>query len=416
MAGPKLVEEEEEGGGAFLTSVSLDEPALDYTTETQCATGPEPSEDGTDKDEVLVFLEAQAKRRRELQGYVASVRDQGGASGAVAVPSDFADRVATMVRTSVGKKRDFLKELRGLGERHLADQGEKEWEKDAKISSGLDKIKRLDDQLNKVEGKLKILSGELSATLSASSGGSSGGEKNLAPEGSAALQRHKSNFLKDAKLKRVLGPVKDRDDLQEHEKRNAEMASLGTQAGRWFTLSEEEAAMVAEVLARDDDAFEGEGDPYREALRWMGEGEEGEGEAQSEGRLAEIDRKLEELSQRGGAARCPVGLAGVARPGALLTRLGDLDRVDLRPGGEGGSRTAPPGEGPRRQDCRPEAERAGAGAQERDRGFAETILRHGRGLEGGSGGVNFTPVIEFFWSCQSSFFTNVLRSLLRTHT
>ena len=83
MAGPKLVEEEEEGGGAFLTSVSLDEPALDYTTETQCATGPEPSEDGTDKDEVLVFLEAQAKRRRELQGYVASVRDQGGASGAV---------------------------------------------------------------------------------------------------------------------------------------------------------------------------------------------------------------------------------------------------------------------------------------------------------------------------------------------
>ena len=36
------------------------------------------------------------------------------------------------------------------------------------------------------------------------------------------------------------------------------MASLGTQAGRWFTLSEEEAAMVAEVLARDDDAFEGE--------------------------------------------------------------------------------------------------------------------------------------------------------------
>ena len=256
-----------------MTSVSLDEPALDYTTETQCATGPEPSEDGTDKDEVLVFLEAQAKRRRELQGYVASVRDQGGASGAVAVPSDFAERVATMVRTSVGKKRDFLKELRGLGERHLADQGEKEWEKDAKISSGLDKIKRLDDQLNKVEGKLKILSGELSATLSASSGGSSGGEKNLAPEGSAALQRHKSNFLKDAKLKRVLGPVKDRDDLQEHEKRNAEMASLGTQAGRWFTLSEEEAAMVAEVLARDDDAFEGEGDPYREALRWMGEGE-----------------------------------------------------------------------------------------------------------------------------------------------
>ena len=120
------MEEEEEGGGAFLTSVSLDEPALDYTTETQCATGPEPSEDGTDKDEVLVFLEAQAKRRRELQGYVASVRDQGGASGAVAVPSDFADRVATMVRTSVGKKRDFLKELRGLGERHLADQGEKE--------------------------------------------------------------------------------------------------------------------------------------------------------------------------------------------------------------------------------------------------------------------------------------------------
>lgn len=313
MAGPKLVEEEEEGGGAFLTSVSLDEPALDYTTETQCATGPEPSEDGTDKDEVLVFLEAQAKRRRELQGYVASVRDQGGASGAVAVPSDFADRVATMVRTSVGKKRDFLKELRGLGERHLADQGEKEWEKDAKISSGLDKIKRLDDQLNKVEGKLKILSGELSATLSASSGGSSGGEKNLAPEGSAALQRHKSNFLKDAKLKRVLGPVKDRDDLQEHEKRNAEMASLGTQAGRWFTLSEEEAAMVAEVLARDDDAFEGEGDPYREALRWMGEGEEGEGEAQSEGRLAEIDRKLEELSQRGGLPAVPsASLASLA--------------------------------------------------------------------------------------------------------
>ena len=74
------MEEEEEGGGAFLTSVSLDEPALDY----ESATGPEPSQDGTkDKDEVTVFLEAQAKRRRELQGYVASVRDQGGASGAV---------------------------------------------------------------------------------------------------------------------------------------------------------------------------------------------------------------------------------------------------------------------------------------------------------------------------------------------
>ena len=280
-------DDDDVGGGSFLTSLSLEEPALDF-------------QDGDERrDEVDAFLSHQAKRREELAGYVTKVTttksgDAVAEEPLVRFPGNFGETVASMVRKSVSKKRDFLKDLRELSERQIVS-ADKPWETDAKITSGLDKIKKLDDKLKGVEEKLKILAGELSTTKSSSSSGS--------PNKSSVVSKRKAAFMKDAKLRRVLGPVSGQPGeagpaLEGALKRNAELAHLGTSAGRWFTLSEEDEKLVAEVLGRDD---EDEEDPYESVLGAFDENEGADldgGESQASfksERLTEIDRMLEEM-------------------------------------------------------------------------------------------------------------------------
>ncbi|UPR04759.1 hypothetical protein HOP50_18g81040 [Chloropicon primus] len=273
-------------------------------------------------------MEEQRKRREELAGYVNKVQEDARSllgnhdRGEAGREESLVQTIASMVKTNVKNKRNFLKDLQEYSSRKagLAEEGEKPWEADEKINTGLDKIKKLDDKLKGVEDKLKILSAELSASGSGSAGEGSS-------EGTAAVAKHKSNFMKARQLKRVLGPVSERTDLTAHEKRNAAAVALGTDAGRWFTLSEEDEKLVEEVLSRDDDDFENEEDPYQDVFLGtdlLGPEEDQEGGATSSpspslsgaaGRMAEIDRKLEEYSQCGSVPPTPkMSLSSLSLP------------------------------------------------------------------------------------------------------
>ncbi len=141
--------------------------------------------------------------------------------------------------------------------------------------------------------------------------------------------------MKDARLQRVLS--KDLDHLSEHMKRNA---SLGP-SSRYFSLTEEDAALVAAVMAKSE-AAEEEEDPYSGVLGLLDafeddEASEGEGSPaksvmslSEEGsavsrRLEEIDRKLDEYSLAGSVPSTPRALlsaqASAASSAGLLPRL-----------------------------------------------------------------------------------------------
>ena len=341
-------DEDEEVSGAFLTSLSLQEPELDLDPVVLGA----PEGEGDEEDEVAQFLSSQGRRRRELEGYVSQVQSRPH----VSFPTDFLDTVQTLVATNVAKKTDFLRDLQKLSSRLTKDHGsgvlgqdkdkdgDRPWETDAKIDAGLDKIKKLDEKLNSVEAKLKILAEEMSlqdassksnkgsrrSKTKSSSSENEGIEKGGKDEGgptNSTVARHKRRFLEDTKLQRVLRG----EGLSGHMKRNAELL----EGSRFFTLTEEDAKLVEEVMARSEDTMDEE-DPYSAVLmpfaneeeeeqdgngngnaNGNGNGGEGEGKLSSEDsslssmsslsskRMLEIDSKLEEYSQAGSMPPTP---------------------------------------------------------------------------------------------------------------
>ena len=335
-----------EMAGAFLTSVSLEEPVLDHDLsaheiDDEHDPSVAPEDAGADLGDALRdMLSDQEARRRELEAYVARIQAQTDATDAslgsllVPFPDDFLARVQNLVRSSIDEKHVFLADLKNLAESGDGAEGSSAGvsnvEGDPRVVKGLARIRELDEELRRVQRKARLLArGEDGPTPSASSAPSPSPSDLSGSASSLRLGDEKAAFLRREKLKRVLAG----EGLTAHMQRNA---TLGPGA-RFYTLTEEEDALVSEVMGRSE-AQEDENDPYAAILDPLGlgwdpasagaspqRGERKEGtlaEAEVDvgdaapiehavraARLAEIDRRLSAYATDGGPSAAASRLA-----------------------------------------------------------------------------------------------------------